>query len=275
MNSLRIDRPSSAVLFAGFISLLAGLNARLQRNLSSVRLNTLPAVPTKRGLSTLVGAMLLSAWPAFAQLDSAALQTVLDASLAKTSASGAAAAIVRNGEVLWQGQSGVIAPASSVPVASDTLFVYASASKMVTAAMTLRLKEQGLLGLDQTIDQYLPTGVPGASAVTVRQLLQQTSSYPDLYSNADLRAQLQDVTRPWNRADLMSFIEAPTGTPGAQHLYSNSNYILLGEVIERASGKTFSQVYQDEIATPLGLTHAFVTPQPREAFAQGVSYGNG
>ena len=232
----------------------------------------LPALSANRRLTALVGAMLLSAWPAFAELDPATLQTALDASRAKTPSSGAAAAFVRQGKVLWQGQSGVIAPGSSLPVTPDTLFIYGSASKMVTAAMTMRLSEQGLLGLDQTIAQYLPAGVPGASAVTVRQLLQQTSSFPDLYSNNDLVAQLKDATRPWNRADLIKFIEAPTGTPGAQHAYSNSNYILLGEVIEKASGKTFAQVYQDEIATPLGLTHAFVTPQPREAFAQSVDY---
>ncbi|MCS6244457.1 MAG: beta-lactamase family protein [Opitutus sp.] len=273
MNALRIDRPPSVVLFAGFVSLLARLKARYLRILSPARLPALPAVPAKRRLAALVGALLLSAWPAFAQLDPGTLQTVLDASRAKTSATGASAAIVRNGEVLWQGQSGVIAPGSAVPVTADTLFVYASASKMVTAAMTSRLAEQGKLGLDDKIGLYLPADVPGASSVTVRQLLQQTSSYPDIYRSnnaAAAIARLQQVNNPVTRADLINFIEAPTGTPGVQHAYSNTNYILLGEVIERASGKTFTQVYQDEIATPLGLTRAFVTPQPRGDFAQSV-----
>ena len=276
MSTHRFNRPSSVVLFAGFVSLLAGLTSLLRRNLRSDRLPALPAVPAKRRLTAWVGALLLSAWPAFAQFNPDTLQTVLDASRDQTSASGAAAAIVRNGVVLWQGQSGVIAPGSAVPVNPNTLFIYGSASKMVTAAMTMRLVEQDKLGLNDTIDNYLPAFVPGASGVTVRQLLQQTSSYPDIYRSnnaADVIARLQQVNNPVTRTELMSFIEAPAGIPGVQHAYSNTNYILLGEVIERASGKTFEQVYQEVIATPLGLNRdfrAFVTPQPREAFAQSV-----
>lgn len=204
-----------------------------------------------------------------AELSAVALQNALSKSLASIEASGAAAAIVRNGTVVWQGQAGVISPGSNTPVNADTLFVHASASKMVTAVMTLRLAEQGLVDLDNTIDHYLPAGVPGAAQVTVRQLLRQTSGYPDLY---DTRPDL--VTRmltnaALTRADLISYVGAPISTQG-KFEYSNTNYVLLGEVIERASGKTFAQVYQQEVVLPLGLNRAFVTPRPRDEFAQGV-----
>jgi D-alanyl-D-alanine carboxypeptidase len=59
-------------------------------------------------------------------------------------------------------------------------------------------------------------------------------------------------------------------TSGAVHAYSNTNYILLSEIIARAAGESYGDFYQSQIATPLGLTQSFVTPRPREEFAQGV-----
>jgi D-alanyl-D-alanine carboxypeptidase len=229
----------------------------------------------------LLGALILTSLHPLAQaeLSAVALQNALNRSLASLEASGASAAIVRNGTVVWQGQAGVIAPGSTTPVNADTLFVHASASKMVTAAMTLRLVEQGLVDLDTTIDHYLPAGVPGAAQVTVRQLLRQTSGYPDLFpdpEDPDKNPSNDLVVRMLSnasltRADLISYVEAPISTQG-KHKYSNTDYVLLGEVIERASGKTFAQVYQQEIVFPLGLTRSFVTPRPREEFAQSTDY---
>jgi len=209
--------------------------------------------------------------PAQAQINEAALQRALSGALATTEASGAAAAIVRRGEVLWSGQAGVIAPGSATPVGPDTLFAYGSVGKMATATMTLHLVEQGRIGLDTSIAHYLPAGIPGADTITVRQLLNHTSGYGEVLANPSVVDRLLDMDHPWTRAELIAEVVSPTTAPGVAYEYSNTNYILLGEVIERASGKSFAEVYQETIAAPLGLAHAFVTPRPREEFAQGVA----
>lgn len=224
----------------------------------------------------LLGALILGgvcvSTPARAQLDTVALQSALDGALANTLASGGAAAIVGGGQVLWHGQSGVIAPGSATAVGPDTLFAYASVGKMTTATLTLRLVEQGLVALDSPIGTYLPASanVPGAEQVTVRQLLNHTSGYPDLYTEPGVVARLLDQDHPWTAAELIAETRAPTTTPGTVHAYSNTNYILLSEIVARASGESFGAFYQSQIASPLGLTHSFVTPRPREEFAQGV-----
>lgn len=227
--------------------------------------------------SILLGALILggacvSTTPVHAQLDTVALQSALDAALATTLASGGSAAIVGGGQVLWHGQSGVIAPGSTTAVGPDTLFAYASVGKMSTATLTLRLVEQGLVALDGPIGTYLPpsANVPAGDVVTVRQLLNHTSGYPDLYNEPSVQARLLDQDHPWTAAELIAETRAPVTAPGTVHEYSNTNYILLSEIVARAAGESYGTFYQSQIAGPLGLTRSFVTPRPREEFAQGV-----
>jgi D-alanyl-D-alanine carboxypeptidase len=199
-----------------------------------------------------------------------ALQSALDNALPASLASGGTAAIVSHGEVLWHGQSGVIAPGSTTAVTADTLFAYASAGKMMTATLTLGLVDQGKLTLDDPIAAYLPAGVPGASEVTVRQLLNHTSGYGDVYAVPSVQERLTDQNYPWTRSQLITEVVAPETKPGTVHSYSNTNFILLGEVIEKAGRQSFATQFQNRIVEPLGLSRLFVTPQPRGEFAQGV-----
>ncbi|NDC42006.1 MAG: class A beta-lactamase-related serine hydrolase [Chitinophagia bacterium] len=144
--------------------------------------------------------------------------------------------------------------------------------KVTTATLTLRLVEQGRLGLDSVIAPYLPPGAdtPGADQVTVRQLLNHTSGYPDLYAEPAVAATFLDLDHAWSEPELLSFVRQPVTTPGAVHSYSNTNYIVLSSIIAQNAGMSFGAFYQQQIATPLGLDHSFVTPRPRDEFAQGV-----
>lgn len=207
-----------------------------------------------------------------AELNPAELQSSLDAALSTTLATGGAAAIVRDGRILWHGQSGVIAPGSSIPVGPDTLFAYASVGKMSTATLTLRLVEQGKLSLDSPIESYLAPSItiPGADQVTVRQLLNHTSGFADIEAEPSVQARMLDMDHVWSEAELLAEIRTPVTPPGATFSYSNTNYILLSSLISHNAGMSFAAFYDQEIKTPLGLTRSFVTPRPREEFAQGV-----
>ncbi len=232
--------------------------------------------------SILIGALILggacvSTTPVWAQLDTVALQAALDQSLASADnagATGGAVAIVRDGQVLWHGQSGVVARGSATPVDASTLFAYGSTGKMVTATLVLQAAERGELSLETPINDYLTRGggaaVPGGDAVTVRQLLNHTSGYPTYEYDPVVQAKLFDQDYAWTRAEVLASITtAPT--PGS-FVYSNNNFVLLGEILERATGRTYGQLYQSGIAGPLGLTRSFVEfgSAPRDTFAQGV-----
>lgn len=212
-----------------------------------------------------------------ADIDAAALQAALDQSLASAEnagATGGAVAIVRDGEVLWHGQRGVISRGSAARIEASTLFAYGSVGKMVTATLVLQAAERGELSLEAPINDYLArdggASVPGGDAVTVRQLLNHTSGYPTYEYDPGVQAKLFDQDHAWTRAEVLASITAAPA-PGS-FVYSGNNYVLLGEILERATGRTYGQLYQSGIAGPLGLTRSFVDSgsAPREAFAQGV-----
>jgi D-alanyl-D-alanine carboxypeptidase len=106
--------------------------------------------------------------------------------------------------------------------------------------------------------------------VTARQLLNHTSGYGDVYASPAIQPLLMDMEHPWTRLELLDAVEAPLSPPGSAFGYSNTNYIILAEVLERATGRTLDALFADDIASPLGLTATTLLPRPRDLFVQGV-----
>jgi len=145
--------------------------------------------------------------------------------------------------------------ADAVDVTPETRFPIASMTKSFTAALVLKLVDEGKLGLDQTLAELLPEfDVPYAGEVTLRQLLQNRSGIPhyiDIPGWFD-----NDVKRAFTDA---SFMEALEGldlkfAPGSDYLYSNVNYYLLALIIDRYSGMDYETCLQTQILGPLGMT---------------------
>lgn len=158
----------------------------------------------------------------------------------------------------------------------DRPFFIASATKLFVTAIAARLRARGELDWDAAFAGYLPdldasglceiARVDHAPRVTVRQLLAHTSGIADYFEGRrpdgtttmqrflerDFAWDIHDVLR-WTRDMQAGF--AP-GTPG-RALYSDTNYQLLGAVIERVTGATFAQVVQREVCEPLGLLHTW------------------
>ena len=204
-----------------------------------------------------VAVLLGSTSLARAELDPTTLQAILDDAREAGYAPGAMAAINQGGSVVWQGQSGYASLDQSEPLGAEHLFGLGSVGKTYTAVMTLKLAEQGYLSLDAPLENYVPD-LPGADQVTIRMLLSQHSGYPEVYENEEIAEHILDWDFEWNRDVLLDKVEAPTVTPGSQFEYINTNYIILGEVIERASGKPVEEVLQETITGPLGLTNTFL-----------------
>ncbi|WP_406151923.1 serine hydrolase domain-containing protein [Streptomyces sp. NBC_01012] len=182
---------------------------------------------------------------------------------------------VRDGEQVWRGAAGVADVGTARPVTADMRHRVGSVTKTFTAAAVLRQVEGGRIALDAPIGQYLPELVPGerGDAITVRMLLNHTSglaeylpyAYPSLKGFpvvADTRPDSLDDHR-FTRFDPVELIEmgvtAPAvGTPGgdeggAPGVYSNTNYLLLGQLLEQATGIPAEQCITRDVIERAGL----------------------
>ncbi|WP_086933448.1 serine hydrolase domain-containing protein [Agarilytica rhodophyticola] len=135
----------------------------------------------------------------------------------------------------------------------------ASVSKVYTAMVILELNKQGMFELDAPINSLLSDeiihGLPNGKLATVRQLLEHSSGIPDYY---DVRSYLlqdwsKEITLP--RTLPVAKRNAATNQPGEKFNYSNMGYMLLGEIAERASGKTLDTLFKEIITSPLQLNH--------------------
>lgn len=163
--------------------------------------------------------------------------------------------VADHGRPLLRRAYGVANREWGVPVTLETQFRIGSTTKTFTAAAILQLVEAGKVGLDDKIDKYVQAAPPSWSGVTLRQLLEHTSGIPD-YSRISgfIREAARLDLQPEQIVDLVR--DKPLDfTPGAKFNYSNTGYVLLGMVIERASGEAFPNYLQNHFFRPLKLSH--------------------
>jgi len=145
------------------------------------------------------------------------------------------------------------------PFTGDTIFYIASLSKMFTSACILLLKEQGKLKLTDSVSVYFPDYKNGAN-VTVKQLLGHMSGIPN-FNGIPAFWDMGDKIQLPN--DIYEFIKGMDleWEPGSKYDYSNTNYILLGLIIEKLSGKSYSDFLAEHIFAPLDMKHSGHIPQ--------------
>jgi D-alanyl-D-alanine carboxypeptidase len=167
----------------------------------------------------------------------------------------------QGGRIVARRAFGLADRAFAVPARPDTRFRIASITKLFAATLVLRLAERGRLDLDAPIRRYLsdyPGG--GADRVTVHQLLNHTSGLAQFDRVASLeqalREGIEQYQRPQTPEDLLRrCCSGPLARePGSAFDYNNSDYIVLGRIIERVTGKSFEQVLGEEILQPLGMS---------------------
>jgi D-alanyl-D-alanine carboxypeptidase len=189
--------------------------------------------------------------------DPAALQDVVN----ELGASGASGVLVeaRDRDWTWRGAAGVAELGTNRPVQPRGRFRVGSVTKSFVATVALQLVAERRLGLDDAVERYLPGLVPGGAGITVRQLLQHTSGLYD-YTDALLGgATVPDIlrlrNRSWSPRELLAYAlpEPPLFPPGTGWSYSNTNYILVGLLIERVTGRPYGAEVTRRIIRPLGL----------------------
>jgi CubicO group peptidase (beta-lactamase class C family) len=169
---------------------------------------------------------------------------------------GASVLVVRDGIPIVRRGYGYADLERRVRATPATNYRLASVSKQFTAAAILLLAEDGTLALDDRLRRWLPELPPATDAITLRQVLTHTSGlvdYEDLMP-ARMEGQLGD-------ADVLALLARADRTlfpPGRAYRYSNSGYVLLGLVIERASGRGLAQFLQERIFRPLGMANTLL-----------------
>ncbi|WP_063346238.1 serine hydrolase domain-containing protein [Streptomyces sp. MJM8645] len=144
---------------------------------------------------------------------------------------------------------------SGTPMSPDLNMRIGSVTKTFTATGVLRLVDQGKVGLDDPVSKYVD-GVPGGDTITIRQLAGMRSGLFPYTSDPDfVNALISDPNRVFTPDQLLAYgYKHPANfPPGSKFQYSNSNYILLGKVIEKAGGEPVDQFLKDQVFSQAGL----------------------
>ena len=201
----------------------------------------------------------------------AALRTRLETATEAGQFSGAVL-VTRDGRTLFEGAYGLADRERGIPNTPQTQFRVGSMNKMLTAVAALQLVQAGTLRLDAPIGTYL-TDYPNAdvaSKVTPHHLLTHTGGTGDIFGPqfAANRTQLRttaDYLRLYGTRGLQF-------TPGAQHVYSNYGFMLLGALIERVSGKSYYEHVATRVLAPAGMTATGSAPEDSLVPRRSVGY---
>jgi CubicO group peptidase (beta-lactamase class C family) len=167
---------------------------------------------------------------------------------------GAAVLVARGDQILYRGARGMASIELKVPLSADQSFRIGSVTKQFAAAGLLKLIDAGKVGLDDPLSKFLPD-FPNGAKITVRQLLDHTSgikSYTGIDGIMDGPIRLDLSTA----ALVATFKDLPVDfAPGEGWAYNNSGYVLVGAVIEAASGKSWDAHLTDALLAPSGIKH--------------------
>lgn len=168
---------------------------------------------------------------------------------------GAAIAIGRNGEMLYNKAFGMANLEHSVKNTPETIFEAGSVSKQFTAAALLLLVMDGKISLDADVRKHVPELPDYGEVIKIRHLLNHTSGLKDWGSIASITGWPR-TTRVYTQDYARDFIFRQSGlnhSPGEEYIYSNSNYTLLVTIVERISGQTLPEFTEERIFKPLGM----------------------
>ena len=166
---------------------------------------------------------------------------------------GASVIVIKDGKVLFKKSYGSANLEDRIPSTTSTNYRLASVTKQFTAMAIMILAEQKKLSYENLLTDLFPEFPDYGKGITVRQILNHTSgllAYEDLIPPG--------TTTPLTDQDVLNYMKQQDHTyfvPGSQFRYSNTGYVLLGLIVEKASGKSFPEFLRQNIFAPLGMNH--------------------
>jgi D-alanyl-D-alanine carboxypeptidase len=185
------------------------------------------------------------------------LQHCLDSVRAYYQMKGVSAAAYIPGQGMWQGVSGV--SHATVPIDTDMVFSIGSITKTFIAAEIFKLIETGVLTLDDTLGSLLPPMNFVRGDIKIRNLLGHRSGLAEYLGIDWQNSMFADPYRIWSGEEALdSFLTAATGVPGGPYNYRNTNYVLLGMVIESLEGDSLHHVLRNNFFTSLNMNDTYM-----------------
>ena len=180
--------------------------------------------------------------------------------------------IAESGKIKFEKAYGFRDYSNQTPLNTSTIFELASVSKQFTAMTIMMLHEKGLLNYDDLVEKYISIPYKG---ITIRQLLTHTSGLPDYQTIMD---ENWDKLKVAGNKDIIEYLNkyAPPKLfePGAQYLYSNTGYVLLGSITEKVSGRDFIEFCKTEIFDKLKMKSTAIRTLEEKAAIKNFALGH-
>ena len=191
---------------------------------------------------------------------------------------GVAFGIVADGRLVYWGGIGYTDLSKQTPVTANSLFRIASMTKSFTAMAILKLRDEGMLSLEDPVYRYIPEmeKMPSLTAdappITIRNLMSHSAGFPEdnPWGDRQLAAPDDELTQLIKKGISLSNV------PGAEYEYSNLGFAMLGKIITKVAGKPYQQYITENILLPLGMRHTIweYTRAPEELLAHGYRWLN-
>src|SRR3954454_4538276 len=235
----------------------------------------LAGIVTLTGVALTVGVPAARATPASKPPFATAVKRSLDR-LVAAGAPGAVVLVRDDGRTL-RIAAGYANTRTKTRMRPSDRFRVGSVTKTFVATVVLQLAGEGKLSLDDSVEHWLPGEVPNGAAMTVRQLLTMTSGIFDYLNDGDDTVLRREVANPnvrWTAPQLVAIAtgHAPRFAPGTSWSYSNTGYIVLGQIAEKAAGVPISDSLRDRIFAPAGLRATSFETGPRIAGPHAHGY---
>ncbi len=195
-----------------------------------------------------------------------------------------------DGYFSWSGAAGIASQNGQVPMTEDTPIYIASITKLYTATAIMLLHEKGILSLNDSMSKYLPEeliqgihiykGKDYSREIRIKELLSHTSGIADYYTGKPKGGKslfelfLEEPERSWTVDETIERARKdlePNFQPGTDASYSDTNFQLLGKIIEAITGKPLHIVYEDFFFRPLGLKHTWLTSRSEPQFTPSAA----
>jgi CubicO group peptidase (beta-lactamase class C family) len=173
----------------------------------------------------------------------------------KPDSPGAAVAVLQEGDVIFKKGYGSAQIEYEIPITSETIFHVASVSKQFTAFAIAMMADEGKLSLDDDIRTHLPEVPDFGKTITIRHLVHHTSGLRDQWEALAMAGwRLDDVITREQILNMVKNQKELNFDPGEQHIYCNTGYTLLAEIVARVSGQTFPEWTQENMFKPLKMS---------------------
>jgi D-alanyl-D-alanine carboxypeptidase len=220
---------------------------------------TTPSVPPPPAAATLHGA----------PVDTAVIDSLIRATVRERGLVGLSVGVAQDGKIVFAKGYGVLSLSRRDAITRETMFAVGSVTKQFTCSAVLLLAQDGKLSLTDHVAKYMPH-LTRAGDITLLELGQHVSGYRDYYP---LDFVDQEMLQPRGADSIIAeYATRPLDfDPGTRWSYSNTNFAILGRVVEQVSGEPFGAFLQRRIFTPVGMAHTRYAPSRDSTMASGYT----